>query len=266
MRVKRTFLISFFLSFIVMMTALGVVWLGIVIKPKPVTNRAERVPIINPGPEDSKTLLLAVGQQPFFFIIKLNAIENRIGIVGVSADYKPGRDSALWQIADFESVAGCQSALKENLGINIDYYLSCSWGQLRGILKGFEEVELWELGQDVPSGISSYLLKNASRVDTDSLINRLEKAEKFMDNEVGLAFMTECCCLFMRQNRRDMGQLFCDGVKEEYNGLNTNLNSQSLERLLTISKYLARGEAQYQRTVVCADEPAAEQKVKAVIE
>ena len=74
--------------------------------------------------EDSKTILLCIDSyQPFFFIFKFSAIENRVGIAAISPSFEIDDEKLE---AKFKKAGAMQCLLDiENLyGINIDSIFS----------------------------------------------------------------------------------------------------------------------------------------------
>ncbi len=259
MRAKRAFLTSFLISFGVMGSVLAAVWLALALRPQTVNDRAEKVPVAQPGPGDIKTLLVSVGDEPFYFLIKLNAIENKAGVVGISGRYTPDK-VALRQVEALQGAGGAQKTLEQATGVKIDYYLSCTNNQLRVILSDFKEIELGDVG-GAPEGLVGYLLASASRVDPDSLINGCERAGSLLDNRVGLSFMTLCVRQLVQDNLEDFGRYFSRGVRACYDGLNTNINTAELARIENIARFMARGQPEWKTQVVCAEDARAREKI-----
>lgn len=252
MRGFKAFLGSFFFSFTVMCRGLGAVYAGRRLAERPVTGGAEKVPVAKPGVNDSKTLLIGVGDTPFFFLVKLNAIENRVAIAGIS----PGWEN-LGGVCSAAGGSRAAQAASAALGVKIDYYLICGGEQAREILRDFGEIEV----ESAPAAIGQYLLKNARRADGDSLINRREAAGGFLDNRVGIEFLTLCRERFVRGNWDSFAQKLAAAVKEGYNSLDTNLNTADLEGLERIGGFLAKVEPQIFTGRIAAQDGEAKEKI-----
>lgn len=225
---------------------------------------------IAPGVHDTRNLLVCAGddQCRFFFLIRLNAPQNKISIVAVSPSYvyeKTGR--SLSQSMEKAGILQCIMDTKEEFGIEIDNYLYCHWDEMRTILQDFDDFALDYLGENLPRSIKSLLLKNAEMLDADSLINAVEKGRKFLDNELGLGFLNECTWLLMYANGENLHNYAGERLKQCYSRLETNLNTRALKDYQRIIRFLSPATTQYIRRVITpADTRAGEKITRAFLE
>ena len=151
---------------------------------------------------------------------------------------------------------------EEEFGIEIDNYLCCDWDEMRTILQDFKDFGIDTLGENLPQSIRGLLLKNAEKLDADSLINAVEKREKFLDNQLGLAFLNECAYMLMYANGENLYSYAGNRLKECYSLLDTNINTETLKDFQRILRFLDPETTEYIREVVTADDNRATEKIK----
>ncbi len=263
---KKTFLYSFFISSLFVMIILGGVYIAVSGRSQQAGTAQEGVPMGRPGVEDSKTILLCVdGQYPYFFLFKFNAIENRTGIAVFSPSYKINQNTLE---ENFKKAGAMQCVLdmESAYDINIDYYLQCDWSQLAILVEGMDDIGISAIGENLPHSIQSFILKGADKLDGKSLVNAAQKAAGFMDNEIGLAFLTHSRRALVENNLEKLPQTAGKTMKENYSSMITNINTQRLNRLDRILNFLAAAYVEYDCAVIVKDEPDAQAKVDSVIQ
>lgn len=218
------------------------------------------VAINQPTVNDTRNLFVSVGDDNsrFFFIFRFNAPQNKISVVSVSPSYifsTTGRSMA--QSMEKAGVLQCVMDTEGEFGIDINNYLHCDWDDMRDILQDFTDFGLERLGENLPAILKSLLLKNADYLDPDSLINAVEKAGRFMDNELGLGFLNECAYLLLYTNGENLDKYAGDRLKESYSALDTNLNTRSLKDYRRIIRFLDPAVVEYVRRVITAGDTEA---------
>lgn len=251
---KKVFLLTFGLTLGVMLACFGLVYLAGGFGPggKAEVNKPQKgISMQTPGVEDSKTMLLALGSEdaPFFFILKFNALQSKVGIMAVSPSFKAKEDTLAHTLKRVGAMQ-CLMDLKEELGINIDYYLRVSWSGAAYLAKGLAPVDLqlWELG--LPPAIEAFVLKRAQSLDADSLANAAAKAAPMLDNELGLAFLNEYMYGLICTNLESLPGVCGGRVKADYAALDTNIDTAALTRYGIIINFLLARDVQYPRQVI----------------
>lgn len=263
---RKTFIYSFLISSLFVMVIFGGVYMAISSKSQQAGTPQEGVPMGRPSVEDSKTILLCIdGEYPYFFLFKFNAIENRIGIAVFSPSYRINQNTIE---ENFKKAGAMQCVLdtESAFDINIDYYLQCNWNQMSKLVEGMDDIGISSIGENLPQIMKSFILKGADRLDGKSLVNAAQKAAGFMDNEIGLAFLTQSRRALIENNLEKLPQTAGNTMKENYSSMITNINTQRLNRLDRILNFLAAAFVEYNCAVIVKDEPDAQAKVDSIIQ
>lgn len=264
---KKAFFYSFLISMAVVLAGFGCVYVLTENMARETDTPQYNVPKAFPGAEDSKTLLLCVdSHQPFFFVFKFNAIENRVGVVALSPSFQLKKGASLQQIFERTGAMQCLMDLKEEFGMEIHYYLQCTWQQLGQMCRQLTDIGIDSLGQNIPDYIRNYLLKGAERLDGQSLVNRAEKAAGFLDNELGLAFLTQGAVRIVENNMARLSDGPAKVLKEGYSGIVTNINTQALKGLGRITDFLGANYVEYDSTVILNKDTSRQEKMDSVIQ
>ena len=262
----KAFFYSFIFSAITLMIIFGCVDAALNTRTSETDTLQQGVPMGMAGGEDSKTILLCVDEKyPYFFLFKFSAIENRVGIAALS----PSLEISDKNLAEIFSKAGgmqCLMDIEEQYGINIDYYLQCSWQQLGKIAGDMKPIEILSFGENLPDSIKNYLLKGVDMLDGKSLINAAEKAMGFLDNEIGLAFLTLSRHYLIENNIDILSDCGSIVLKENYSGIVTNINTNRLNRMDRILTFLAESFVEYRSVVVYGEDTDSHEKIASIIQ
>lgn len=262
---KKAFFATFFVTLSIMLACYGLLYLAIGGRTTETDNVQKGVPMMTPGPDDSRTVFVAVGddESRFFFIVKFNGLQSKVSVVSVSPSYVyPGTGRTLIQSMEKAGVMQCVLDTKEEFGVNIDYYINCSWNGMRTLLKDFTEFGIEELGKDLPPVLKSFLLKEAEKLDADSLINAVERRDNFIDNEIGLAFINECAYLLLKYNGENLYEYAGQQLKANYNSIDTNINTEALKEFERILNFINPNVTEYLREIIISQETDGRTKVK----
>ena len=264
---KKAFFISFLVSMAGVLTVYRLVWGAIQGRSSETDTPQTGVPKVAPGVHDSKTLLLGLGdsENPYFFLIKMSAINNRIGIGCVSPSFEFSDGDSMADSMRQAGMMQCLLDMEKELGINIDYYLQCSWRQAAALAEDMDEINIDGIGRDMPPVIRDFVLKGAEKISGESLVNCARKAAGFLDNEIGLAFLTESMAQLIMANPHRLEGV-TDAIKENYSALNTNLNTTSLAGMKRIAGFLADSYVEYPRRVILKGDNRAKEKALYVLE
>ena len=266
MKTAKVFFYSFILSLMVGLAMLGGVNIILANSSKETDTPKTGVPMREASVEDSKTILLCIDSyQPFFFIFKFSAIENRVGIAAISPSFEINDE----KLEDKFKKAGAMQCLLdiENLyGINIDYYIQCSWQQLGKTLSGMRDIKIDSLGENLPVSIKNYLFKGTDTLDVKSLINAAEKASAFLDNDVGLAFMAYSRHWLLENNTDLLHGCASPVIKEDYSEIVTNINTERLNRMERILHFLASAHVEYKSVVITQGDSLSHEKIDSIIQ
>lgn len=264
---KKAFFASFFISMAVVLAIYRGVWTVVQGRSSETDTPQEGVPKISTGVYDRKTLFLQLGdrENPYFFLLKFSAINNRIGICCISSGYEFSDGGTLAESFDRAGIMQCLLDMEEEFGIDIDYYLQCSWQQAAELVKDMTDIGLDSLGENLPPVIKEYLLKGAEKADGQSLISCAEKAAGFLDNEIGLAFLTESMAQLIINNPQQLCRVTAL-LKENYSSLVTSLNTAALADMDRITALLAQRYVEYPRQVILKGDNRAGEKVSIIME
>ena len=262
---------AFFISFIVSMAAVFVIysgmWAVIQNRARETDTPQQGVPKAAPGVNDSKSLLLGLGdkENPYFFVIKTSAISNRIGICCISPQYQFENGTNLAESMKRAGIKQCFMDIEEEFGINIDHYLYCGWQQAAKLCEDTGHIDISVFADNLPPVIKDYLLAGAEKINAQTVINCCEKAAGFLDNEIGLAFMTETMTQIIMANTHRLAGI-AQNIKDEYSALNTSFNTTSLAEMERICGFLADSHIEYPRRIILKGDSKAADKIKTAME
>ena len=266
MKTAKTFFYSFILSLVVGFVMLGSVDIILSNSSKETDTPKTGIPMREASVEDSKTILLCIdSSQPFFFILKFSAIENRVGIAAISPSFKID-DTKLEDKFKKTGAMQCLMDIENQYDINIDYYLQCSWQQLGKMIGDMRDIEINSLGENLPVSIRNYLFKGADTLDVKSLINAAEKARAFLDNEMGLAFLTFSRQWLIENNIDLLFECTSQAIKENYSEIVTNINTERLSRMERILHFLANAHVKHKSVVITNDDSLSHEKINSIIQ
>lgn len=253
---KKAFLSSFTVAFSVMICAfLGIYW-SLGSTPQAAGTPQSGVPIYQPGPQDSKTLLLGVenGEVNFFFLVKLNALQNKVNFISIPGNLKlDTANRTLNESLKYAGVMQCVYDLKQEFEVNIDYHLYCNSESLEKILSSFNGLDISQLEDSLPQSIQQLLLKGSNYLDTGTLIKAVRMSAGMLDNALGLEFLNKAGCVLLEHNIENLLTYSLSDIKNNFSGLNTNLNVQSLSQLERILTFLNQSEVVFERLVLSDD-------------
>ena len=264
---RKAFFVSFTVSMAAVLAVYLLMWTGLQNRSRETDTPQTNIPKPVPGVQDSKSILLCLGDEdnPYFFIVKMSAITKRIGIGCISPSYRCSQGESLAQSFRKAGVKQCLLDIENEFGIDIDYYLHCSWKQAAQLTENMDDIGLEKLGEDMPPVIKNYLLESAEKTDGRTLINCAEKAAGFLDNEIGLAFLTESMAQLIINNPSCLPQI-ADNVKNIYSSLITNLNTESLVGMKRIAEFISDSYVEYPRDVILKNDSKAKEKINFVLE
>ncbi|MEG1050352.1 MAG: hypothetical protein RSE24_07420, partial [Oscillospiraceae bacterium] len=245
---KRVFFLSFFLTFFVMVcTFMGLYWVLDITPRETAGARQMGVPILKPETDDSKTLLLCAkaDSTQFFFLIKLNAIQNKVSVVSIPRSFELSKaQRTLQESLDYAGMLQCVYDLKQQFDIAVDYHLLCDYENLGSITQSFCGFHAGELGSSLPPQVQELLLKTNDYIDANLITNLLKLSAESLDNELGIDFLNKSACCILKYNIANLKDYGIAGIKENFSYLTTNLNVQSLDKLYRILSLLAEKEVQ----------------------
>ena len=264
---RKAFFISFFISMIGVAVIYGSMWGMIQGKTRETDTPQPGIAKTVPGVNDSKTLLLGLGEgeNPYFFVIKLSAITNRIGIGCISGQYEFSDGKTLAKSLKSAGIMQCLLDIEEEFDVKIDHYIYCSWQQAALLAKDMANINTDSLGEKLPPVIKDFLLSGAEKLAADTLINCRQKAAAFLDNEIGLAFLTETMAQLIMASSTNLADI-TENIKDNYSDIYTNLNTTSLAQLQRICQFLAVSHIEYPRRVIVKGQPEAAEKIRMIME
>lgn len=210
------------------------------------------VPIAKPGVNDSKTIFLCIGEEnPFFFIFKFNAIEGKISTVCISPDYiYKSTEKSITESFNKAGVMQCVYDTNNEFNINIDYFLQTSWKNLKYLTENFKEFDIYSIKDSIPNTVQEFLVKDADKIDCNSLINAIEKVSISLTDTKGLNFLSQTADLIIKNNISNLSNATENTLKKNYNRFNTNINTEDMTTLNRIFQFLtAHGVEYYNETI-----------------
>lgn len=266
---KKAFFTAFFTTLSLALICYAILYFAAAPSSQQTDTRKKGIPMATPGPQDSSTVFVSVGDDDgrFFFIVKFNGFQGNVSVVSVSPSYiYPAAQRTLEQSMEKAGIMQCVLDTKEEFGINIDYYINCSWNGMRKLLRDFSEFGIEELGKDLPPVIKGFLLKEAEKLDADSFINAAEKRNRFLDNEIGLAFLNEGAYLLLKYNGEKIPDCIGRQIKANYSSIDTNINTEALKGLERILGFIDPNIAEYRREIIISEEKEGKEKIKQALQ
>ncbi len=266
---KKIFFKTFFITLAIMMACYGILYIAIDNDSYRADSPKTDVPVNKPTHKDSATVLISRGdnKRQFFFIIKFNGYQNNVSIITISPSYiLPSKNTSLSQSIEKAGVMQCVLDIKEEFGINVDYYINCNWDGMRKLLENFTEFGIEELAGNLPPVIKGFLLANADMLDRDSMINAVEKAGVFLDNELGLGFINEGIYRLLKFNGENIHKYISRQLKSGYSSVQTNINSRDMKTFERVLGFIDPNTALYKRQIIIAGEKYRLKKIKECVE
>lgn len=126
MQSVKTFFITFLSSVCIVLVSFAVLYWFITPSQQPAGAYQQGVPITNATSADNKTCLVSLQQEEnqIFFIIKLNAVDRKVSVTAVPADYYISHSSRTLQDSfSYAGIMQCVQDISLQLDIPIDYHL-----------------------------------------------------------------------------------------------------------------------------------------------
>ncbi len=255
---RKVFFRTFFITLSIMLVCYGILYMIIDGRSKPVGKNRQGIPITRqPAPGDSATVMVAAGDENrrYFFLIKFNGYRGKVSVTSISPSYiLPSKGRNLTRSMEKAGVMQRVLDVKEEFGINVDYYINADWDGMRNLLEDFCEFGIEELGRQLPVVIQNFLLKSARAIDRNSLINAAEMAAGFLDNEIGLAFLNESVYRLLKYNGDNIHRFVGQQLKKGYSNIDTNINTEGMKKFERILNFIDPKVTEYLRRVVTKDE------------
>lgn len=263
MNSRRVFILSFTLTFSVMLCAFAAIYWSLGISPKQAADATKTdVPILKAGLDDSKTLLVCAKEQDtqFFLLIKFNALQNKVSVASIPSSLPLDKvGQTLSQSFDYAGMLQCVSDLKQQFDIAVDYHILCDYDGLGGIISSFSDFRLEELGESLPESVKNILLAGSESLDPKTIVNILKMAASTLDSEIGLEFLNNSALILLKNNLENLRDYGATDIKDNFSYLTTNLNVQALDKLHRILSLLCENEVSFERLVLSDEETATEQ-------
>ena len=251
MKRTKAFMASFTITFCIMlMSFMAVYWYVGWSGEESVGKNQEGVPILSLTPEDTKTALVVLdcSDAKFYFLLQLNAIQNKVNLVSVPADhYLAVSQRTLAESMDYAGVRQCVQDLSRQFDLTIDYYLVTDLVQLAKLMDGFGQLDTEKV--DIPQSIKSYLLKSTRFVSVDTILDGIAISPSLLDNSVGIEFLNLAGITLLQTNLEKM-ETVADNIKENYTFINTDMNTQDMDGIKRIIRLLKSTKTEFGRLVL----------------
>ena len=266
MRQFRAFAATFIISFSVMLCGfMAMYWVVQYTSPRAAGENQQGVPVLTPDYNDSKTTLLVLDceKADFFFLLKLNALQNRVSLVSVpSAFYLSSAQRTLAESMEYAGIMQCVQDISGQFGINVDYHLLCDRNSLIELTDSFSGLDT--AGMELPQSVKGYLLKGSEYADTSALISAVDMAAAVLDSPVGIEFLNLAGLEMIRGNMQNICDYAIGDIKENFSGISTNIGTQEMDRLKRITGFLLNDSTEFDRLVL-GDEGTAQVEIDRVL-
>lgn len=261
---RRMFLFSFAIAFSIMVCAFAALYWSMGLTPNQTVDAQKTdVPILKPGPDDSKTLFLCAkeGALEFFFLIKFNAIQNKVSVVSVpSSFFLSSADRTVSESLSYAGMLQCVSDLKQEFDIAVDYHILCDYESLGNITASFAGFSLSEIEGALPEAIKAMLLKGSEQIDSKTIINILKLAAPLIDNDPGLDFLNKTVSIMLRHNLENLRDYGSQDIRDNFSYLTSNLSVQGLSKMHRILSLLCESEeVLFDRLVLSSEKESIDQ-------
>ncbi len=217
----------------------------------------EGVAILTPDVDDSKNILIVLEgyENRFFYILNLNAIQNKVSLVSVHDDFLL-KESGNTIDENFQKAGIMQSSfdLSKDFGITIDHYLKLDYDTIIELSKDFNDVNIKSISDGMPAELQALLLKSAEEIDINSIINLIMKGENILSTKEGTAFFNELLFFLLRDNIFDIDDEFIKSFKENFSYIQTDINTVAIEKLSKIHSFFSLEETVFLRDVIFTNE------------
>lgn len=251
MKRTKAFLLSFTITFCVMVISfMAVYWFVGWSGQESVGKNQQGVPILSLTPEDTKTTLMVLdcSDAKFYFLLQLNAIQNRVNLVSVPADfYLSVSQRTLAESMAYAGVRQCVQDLSRQFDISIDYHLVTDLAQLAKLMDGFGQLDTEKVA--VPQSIKTYLLKSARYISVATVLDGIAISPSLLDNSIGIEFLNLAGITLLQTNLEKM-ETVADNIRENYTAINTDINTQDLDVIKRIIRLLKSTQTEFGRLVV----------------
>ena len=267
MRQLKAFATTFIITFSVMLCGFMVMyWISVYDAPQAAGENKTGVPVLTPDYNDSKTTLviLDADSADFFFLIKLNALQNKVNVVSLPASlHLSSAGRTLGESMVYAGAMQCVQDISESFDISVDYHLVCSHDSVEKITSGFVPFDI-SSAEDIPQSVSSYILNNRSITETAALSAAVYSHAAVLDNDVGLTFLNAAVEKLIRDNMEAIYATSIDSIKENFSRLDTNMNTEDLDRMKRIMTFLLANKVQFDR-IVLSDTETAQQDINRIL-
>ncbi len=251
---KKTFLLTFLSSLIVIFIVYSFLYFSISNEgSQDVQINQEGIAILKPSVDDSKAVLINLEseEESFFFILKLNAIQNKLSLLSIDKNFVlPSLNRSLQESITTAGIMQASFDISKEFDFTIDYYLRLDLETLAVLLEGFDEISLDSFSSTLPEEIKVLLLTSIEKIDTTSLVTILEKSDEFLATNTGLGFLNELIFIIVKDNLTNQNSEFKEVFKDTFSYVQTNINSEDLDKLERIIALLNKETCVFKRDVI----------------
>lgn len=267
MRQLKAFATTFIISFSVMLCGfMAMYWISVYDAPQATGENKTGVPVLTPDYNDSKTTLviLDADSADFFFLIKLNALQNKVNVVSLpSSLHLSSAGRTLGESMAYAGAMQCVQDISENFDISVDYHLVCGLDSIEKITAGFAPFDVSSV-DGIPQSVSSYILNGRNTTGIAALSAAVYSHASVLDNLVGITFLNMAAEKLIRDNMESIYATSIDSIKENFSRLSTNMNTEDLDRLKRIMAFLLADNVQFDR-IVLSDAATAQQDINRIL-
>lgn len=214
--------------------------------------------------EDSKTCLLVLDfdEARFFTLVKLNAIQGKVNVVGIPASfYLDTAQRTLAQSMDYAGVMQCVQDISRQFDVAVDCFMVCDSEAIGTLTKDFAPVEMD--GIDVPRPLQRYLPQQGS-MDGASVFGAVDYCSGQLEEAAANEFVNGVLYRLVRDNLQAMYSSFPQAVKDNFSAINTDMGTTQLARLKRIAALLSGVDVSCDRLVL-GDAAAAQAQIDRVL-
>ena len=232
----QAFFVTFAVTFGIMLCMFGGLYHIVRTETRAAETKQQGIAVEQLQPKESKTLLWVNRGEggDTFFVIKLNAIQNKVTVVALGEDfYMDKRQRTLGQAMAYAGVRQCVQDLSEHFDIKISWHLVCD-GKTAADMLGFMENSSAEIrGEGETGGEAHIAAKTAELL-------------KMLDIPVGNTdFYAQTVCGLIKANMPQICSNMKTEIRNRYTDISTDLNTADVSQLEKIAQSLCNDAVVY---------------------
>lgn len=170
MQSVKIFFITFLSSVCVVLFSFGILYWSVSATDSYTATNQNSIPLAVADSSDNKTTLVFAdnGENSVFLLIKLNAVDKKVSVTAVPADFSAAAGRTLAESFEYAGIMQCVEDLSVSSDIAIDYHIVLNSEDIQNLSSSFADINLPHiLASDNPG----YLAQTAASVIENNLTN-----------------------------------------------------------------------------------------------